>query len=69
MAYRQPTEAERRRDARKSLVERISAYIESVRSHRRRWAPAGGGGREIGRRERQLGSGTLRTNHRHFLGT
>ena len=69
MAYRQPTESARRRDARKSLVERISVYIESVRSHRRRWAPAGGGGREIGRRVRQLESGTLRANHRHFLGT
>ena len=62
--YRTPTEAERRRDARASLVERISAYVERVRAHRRRWAPAGGGAREVDRRRRQLEAGTLRSNHR-----
>lgn len=65
--YRTPSEAERRRDARKSLVERISAYVAWVRDYRRQWAPVGGGGREVGRRRRQLEAGTLRTNSRHFV--
>lgn len=64
--YRTPSTAERTRTARKVLVERIASFIEAVRLYRKRWAPAGGGGREVARRQRQLDAGTLRTNPQHF---
>lgn len=63
---RNPTPAERTKAARRSLVERIAAYVERVRAHRRIWAPPGGGRREVDRRRMQLEAGTLRTNHQHF---
>jgi hypothetical protein len=66
--HRNPTAAERRRETRQNLLERINSYVERIRAHRRRWAPVGGGGREIARRARQLEAGTLRTNHHHFPG-